>query len=603
MHSRGANPGVRRAGEATVPDRLEALEAQVATLTAQVAALQRQVDELEPAATAASVPTPPARRRRPAASAAVGATAAEGPLADAGAVLAIVPLAGRMFLLLAGAFVLRALTDSGVLPAGPGVVLGLAYAAGVLALAARTARPAAATFHALTAVLIGFPLLHEATARFQLLGPWPAALLLAALAAAVLGVAARRRLPWVAWVAAAAAVAGALGQVVGTGRAVAPALALVAVGLLAAWIGERGGWPGLRWPVALAADLLVFVAAVRAAAPSAVEGPVLTQVAAAALLGATLLAVGTRTVVVGRAAGAFEQVQTAGALAAGLGGLAWVAARSGGDASALGVLCLAVAAGWYAAAFRVLARRPGGTNVAFAAAVGLALAVTGAWLALPVPALGAALAILALAAASLGRAPARRVLRLHAAAFAAVAAGAGGLLLHADHTLFGPAAVPWPPLPPAGLPVLAGLLGAALLSAGAADRTGRLERGAQLVLDGVVALGAAGALAGWILPLLGAPGPEADLALAATGRTAVLAGGAVLAAWLGRREAGREAGWLAWPLLGVLGLKLLLEDLPRGRPTTLVLALALTGAALILVPRLRPRAAGVASVAAERMAG
>jgi len=71
----------------------------------------------------------------------------------------------------------------------------------------------------------------------------------------------------------------------------------------------------------------------------------------------------------------------------------------------------------------------------------------------------------------------------------------------------------------------------------------------------------------------------------------VLAAGALLAAWLGRREALREAGWLAWPILGVLGLKLLLQDFPRGRPATLILSLAFSGAALMLVPRLRGRVA------------
>jgi hypothetical protein len=78
----------------------------------------------------------------------------------------------------------------------------------------------------------------------------------------------------------------------------------------------------------------------------------------------------------------------------------------------------------------------------------------------------------------------------------------------------------------------------------------------------------------------------------------VLAAGAVLAAWLGRREAGREVGWLAWPLVAVLGLKLLLEDLPRGRPATLILSFAFTGAALILVPRLRSARAAAAAPAA-----
>jgi hypothetical protein len=44
-------------------------------------------------------------------------------------------------------------------------------------------------------------------------------------------------------------------------------------------------------------------------------------------------------------------------------------------------------------------------------------------------------------------------------------------------------------------------------------------------------------------------------------------------------------------VLAIAGAKLAVEDLPRSRPATLFLALALYGAALILVPRLRRREA------------
>jgi len=63
----------------------------------------------------------------------------------------------------------------------------------------------------------------------------------------------------------------------------------------------------------------------------------------------------------------------------------------------------------------------------------------------------------------------------------------------------------------------------------------------------------------------------------------------LLLAWAGRFGTWLEAGWLAYPLLAVAGLKILLEDLPRSRPATLFMSFAFYGAALILVPRLRSR--------------
>ena len=106
----------------------------------------------------------------------------------------------------------------------------------------------------------------------------------------------------------------------------------------------------------------------------------------------------------------------------------------------------------------------------------------------------------------------------------------------------------------------------------------------------MAAVGAAGLLI-WLLvpPLTGGPGAEASRGAVATVRTAVLVCGTVLLAWAGRRPAWREAGWLVYPMLVATGLKVLFEDLPSGRAATLFVSFGLYGAALLVVPRLRPR--------------
>jgi hypothetical protein len=586
-----------------LPDRLDELEAQVRTLTAELGALQGRVVALEahdPSTSAlhAAAPAPARRRRAP------DEVAGAGLGGEAASVEATMPLVGRMLLILAGAFVLRALTDAGTLPALVGVGLGFAYGAGVLWFSARAARPLAAGFHALTAVLIGFPLVIEATARFQLLGAGLSALLLAALVAGVLGVAAIRRLQWMAWLGTLAALGTGVTLMIVTGLILPAALALVALGLVTTWLGYVLDWHGPRWPVAVALDLLVAVAALRAVAPSTAEGPSPALLLAGALVVTYLASFAARTLHRGRSVVAFEVAQTAGAVVAGLGAAAFVAVRSGTGTAALGVGTLALALACYGVAFAFVERRQqGSANFYFYATVALAFALAGTWLTLPDAARGAALGVLALGAAALARARARRTLSLHAAVFALSAGVASGLLHHAHVALFTSAAVAWPPLALAALGVLACLVGAAVLAALTADRTTWLERAPQLLLDVVVALSLAGLLAGWAAVALGPPGPEADLGLMGTARTAVLAAGAILAAWLGRREVAREVGWLAWPLVVVLGLKLLLEDLPRGRPATLILSFACTGAALMLVPRLRARPGGPIAPAATPARG
>jgi hypothetical protein len=58
---------------------------------------------------------------------------------------------------------------------------------------------------------------------------------------------------------------------------------------------------------------------------------------------------------------------------------------------------------------------------------------------------------------------------------------------------------------------------------------------------------------------------------------------------MGRRSSCREWGWLVYPLLVGIGLKLVTQDFKDSRPATLFIALAIYGAALIVTPRLRRR--------------
>jgi hypothetical protein len=86
--------------------------------------------------------------------------------------------------------------------------------------------------------------------------------------------------------------------------------------------------------------------------------------------------------------------------------------------------------------------------------------------------------------------------------------------------------------------------------------------------------------------LAAAPGPAADAALLATGRTLVVVALAALLGWAAHRWSLAELSWLVYALLAMGGLKLLAEDLRHGRAVTLFVSLALYGGALAIVPRL-----------------
>ena len=115
-----------------------------------------------------------------------------------------------------------------------------------------------------------------------------------------------------------------------------------------------------------------------------------------------------------------------------------------------------------------------------------------------------------------------------------------------------------------------------------------VDQAPQLLPGAVVAASAAGVLIGWIAPAVAAQlPPDASPGAVAAVRTGVLVAGVIALAWAGRREPWREAGWLAYPVLVAIALKILAEDLPRSRPATLLFSFGLYGIALILVPRLR----------------
>jgi hypothetical protein len=78
-----------------------------------------------------------------------------------------------------------------------------------------------------------------------------------------------------------------------------------------------------------------------------------------------------------------------------------------------------------------------------------------------------------------------------------------------------------------------------------------------------------------------------DLGALATVRTCVLAIAVLLIAWGARHGRFREWAWLVYPLLVIVGLKMVAQDFKYSRPATLFIALALYGIALIVAPRLR----------------
>ncbi len=575
-------------------DRLSALEK-------QVQALESRLERLEARGSAAEA----SRARARAAELAEEArdqTEREG--ADGSDSIAFLTHSGRSLIVLGGAYLIRALTEGGTLPAIAGVVLGLAYAVLWMVAAGRAGskgRRGDATFHGLTATAIAFPLVFEATLRFHFLSPAASALVLAVLAGLSLGIAWRAGHQALAWIFTLASLLTALALLTATGVVLPFGAFLVFLGLATLWLGYEREWTLLRWFVAAAADFVALGLVLRALTPARPDPPGVVVGLLLFLVGGYLASFAVRTLVRHRDVVPFEFVQTAAGLLVGLGGAVLIARATSAALEPLGAASLLLGAAAYGVAGIFLHRAEGrGVNFHFYATLALAFLGVGLRLLLPDALLALALGALAVVGTLAGARAGREAFRLHGFICILGAVAVAGLLADAAHAFLGG---------PATLGRASGWLGGFLLAPALAcltllqrqplPREGALTRVARVGHVGLllILLGAACIDGGAVLARLGLGHPLESAGLA-TLRTLVLSTAAVALAAGTRRWQLGEMRWVAWGLLGATGLKILLEDLRQSPPALLFVAFAACGLAFILVPRIlgasRPPDAGAA---------
>ncbi len=496
--------------------------------------------------------------------------------------------------MLGGAFLLRALTESGTWPPVIGVSLGLLYALTWIATSTRAAvggHRLRAIFDGGAALLIGFPLIVEATLKFGLFTPVPAALALAAFSACVLLSANYGRLPGLAWLGSMGGLATGLLLMARSGEAAPFSFYFTALGVGTLWLGYLREWRGLRWPTGAVAAFVVLGVTLRAVATPPVDSAAIAWACQWFLLLAYLGSIAIRTLVRGRQVIVFEVAQTVLALVVGLGGAIAVGHAVGAEAGGLlvGTAIAGLGVVLYGVAFQFLARQaPGALNFYFYSSLALIFVMVGAWTALHGAARAAVLTGLGLALAVAWSRSSRAMLGAHTAIALLAAAAESGLIMLGVAVFMGelPSAgvSQWPAL--LTFAVVLALSGSRLtaprgVSLSASDAPGvTLAVVAAFGLAGLVVLAAAAVAA----QVTARPVPPDMLSTIRTAALSLLVVGCARIPRMGRFAA---MGHLAYPLLAAAGLKLVLIDVRYSRASTLFAALACYGAALVLVPRLR----------------
>jgi hypothetical protein len=482
---------------------------------------------------------------------------------------------GRVLLGIAGAYLLRAVTEAGILPHLAGTLAGIIYACAWL-LHWRTSQDNrwAAPLHGLTASAILVPLLWEATIRFQTLTPSAAAAILALFI--VLGqiIAWRRDSSSLAGIVALAGSAASIALIVGTFDPM-PFCAALAIGAAVVEYGAcRGRVLDTRWIIALTADFCAFLLVYLLTRPHGLpEGyapiPVIAVFAIQWALVAVYLASTTiRTLARGLGMRWFEIGQLLTVVALAIGSTLRLVHGTDAATFGIGAGCLAAAAGCYAASAMAEARRQSRNCHAYAIFALLLALVAGRLLVTGLP-LAALWSTLALGTTWFGERRGRNVLRVHGALYLAAAAVASGLMNWS------------PPTASAALmATFAALTYVLILRLRGVTTPEWPERVPSAIVAGLLCWSLVALTTGpWITSRLPAP-------LGSTLRTVAISAAAIVLAWLGSRRRLKELVWLLYPWMAFGAIKLILEDFSHGQSATLFVSLLVYGAALTALPRL-----------------
>ncbi len=554
------------------PPEWEGLEREVRDLARRVSRIEHELG-LAPVGASAAAP------------------AAAEPEAQGGAMApaALLPVLGRALLGLAGAYLLRALTEGGTLPHRMGVAIGIVYAVGWLVWAARTPaeKRAEAALYSLTSALVLAPLLWEATIRFHAISTWTAAALLLLFTVFGLTVSWRKDLLLVATIATLAGLATAAALLMASHDVMPFTWVLLAIAAAVELSACLDHWLSERWLTATAADLAVLLATwlvtnarglPEAYAPIPHGGLIAAQVTLLAIyLASTII----RTLVRGSAITYFEMAQcTLAFVVCGVAGLALVI-----------LLC---GAACYAVAFLRLDSH--GRNFHAYSTFGILMVLAGSRIVFPTGASGPLWLALAVGCVWAGGVFGRLTLEVHGTIYLLLGLGVSGALAQAGGFVVGAAS--WPGTQDLALGV--GLVAAALCSILAARYNGaRGEwnfQALRLLLTGTLAWLLAGVAAGILTGGYHAMfGESATHAYCATLRTTVVSFAALLLAWGGSRWNNPEFLRLIYPTMILGAYRLLMHDLRQEHTVAFTLSLLVYGATLMALPRLRRAASAPTS--------
>ena len=497
----------------------------------------------------------------------------------------VVPVLGKAVLGIAGAYLLRAVAESGAAPRWAMLVAGIVYAAVWLVWAVRCHRSShfASVIFGLTAATILPPLLWEGTVRFQALTAGFAAGVLVGAVVLSLSLAWKERLEAIPCIGTVSAVGTAIALIIATHELRPLTAALLTMALVTEVAACSGRWLSLRVITALAADFALALLGLVMASADGVPASYRAMSAGELNIYCVALmliyggSVAVRAFVLESKLTFPESVQAAVAFALGT----WVSlkATQGGSAEALGAVFLMLAAGCYWGALRRFAGVGAQRNRRVSANYAAGLVLASSSLLLNGNLRVVALSLAAMAGVAVFTRTKYLSLGIHGTFYLLAAGMQCGLFRYAWAALAG--TVPAWPQWSLWAVAMAGLVCYALGS----RVPGEGWRARVLwVVPAAVAGSTVAALV--VAAIAGLGTGELSASRLSMVRTVVTCVMALALGYAGSRWNRVELGWVAYGAIALGALKLVVEDLRFGNAGTLMVSLLFYGLILILLPRL-----------------
>lgn len=498
-----------------------------------------------------------------------------------------VPILGKAVLGIAGAYLLRAVVESGSVPKLPVLFVAIVYAYFWLILAARVHKASrfASVTYCVTSALILSPLLWESTVRFQVLSPALAAVWFVGFVVLALGIAWRENLQIIPLIATVSSVGAGIALIVATRELVSLTVALLVVSVAIEFAGVLGREFSVRGIAALAADFAAWLLVYILASPGGVpEGYQETSPVVLIWLSLTLAVVyggsiAARVFVSKQLITVFDIFQ--GIVAFALACFGVLRASRGSAAPEIGSLFLALAAGCYWGALYRFADKSLVRNRRVSANWAAAAFLCGSYLLLPERVEAVFLSLASIAAAFVYTRTGKLSLGIHVSVYLAAAAVVSPLWKYISDALAGtvPGAPDW-------VSSSVGLSAALCYGIGARHQEELPKRRLLWLIPALLLGFAVVAVVIVGIARLASGRVESVASSLPMIRTVANCGLALALGILCSRQRRLELGWAAYSAVGFGTIKLVFEDLRFGNTASLVVSLLFYGLILILLPRL-----------------